>query len=310
MKTHKKTISKTLHPNNVHNHGYDFPALIGAYPALASHVSQNQHGNESINFANPESVKALNSALLAYHYNIQGWDIPKGYLCPPIPGRVDYIHYIADLLHAHDKPIKLIDIGTGANGIYALLASQVYGWQCTATDIDAQALENVTQIINQNPNIKHTIDVRLQNNKNKIFKGVVHQDELYDISVCNPPFHASLLEAQNSNREKVNNLALNRHKKRNTHKTHLNFSGQNTELWCEGGERQFLRTMMDESKHISEQCRWFTSLVSKSEHLPDMKKHLFKLEATKIKTIEMQQGNKITRILAWSFVPTTHTNHT
>jgi len=59
--------------------------------------------------------------------------------------------------------------------------------------------------------------------------------------------------------------------------------------------------MIKESKQFGGQCRWFTSLISKSEHVKPAIKLLHKLEATDIKEIEMKQGNKITRILAWTF---------
>ena len=60
----------------------------------------NQFGDESVDFANPAAVKALNRALLRQDYGLDYWDIPAGYLCPPIPGRADYVHYLADLLAA------------------------------------------------------------------------------------------------------------------------------------------------------------------------------------------------------------------
>jgi 23S rRNA (adenine1618-N6)-methyltransferase len=59
--------------------------------------------------------------------------------------------------------------------------------------------------------------------------------------------------------------------------------------------------MMKESTIFAQQCRWFTTLVSKSENLKPSIKLLRKLDATEIKEIEMKQGNKITRILAWTF---------
>jgi 23S rRNA (adenine1618-N6)-methyltransferase len=59
-------------------------------------VSINEHSIETIDFSDPEAVKSLNQALLISYYDIQmGY---SHYLCPPIPGRADYIHYIADLL--------------------------------------------------------------------------------------------------------------------------------------------------------------------------------------------------------------------
>lgn len=299
---------KTLHPNNEHKHGYDFPALITTAPELAKHVIINKHNNQTISFSDPLAVKALNAALLKHHYHIHGWDIPDGFLCPPIPGRIDYIHYIADLLNEGDSnnTTKMLDIGTGANGIYALLAAQVYGWDCVATDIDPKALENLTEVLSKNPSFNCRIDLRLQANKKKIFAGMIKENEQYDVSVCNPPFHGSLQEALKINQQKRDNLAANRKKKvfrkSRQDSTALNFGGKGAELWCEGGEQQFLQTMMNESVDYANQCRWFTSLVSKIENLTPAKAYLKALNARKVKVIDMKQGNKITRILAWSFI--------
>ncbi len=310
-----QNAGKGLHPNNLHNHGYDFPALIKSHQALDKYVTTNKYHNESIDFANPIAVKTLNCALLKHHYGIVEWDIPDGYLCPPIPGRVDYIHYIADLLktshsgqHSVFKHsnVKLLDIGTGANGIYSLLASQVYGWQCTASDIDILSLDNVAKIMAKNPALNNRLQLRFQHQKSHIFEGIIQQGDYFDISVCNPPFHASLEEALTSSQQKRDNLAINR--KRNTinatgqNASISNFGGQKAELWCKGGESNFLRTMIKESKTFANQCHWFTSLISKSDNVQPAMKLLRKLEATDIQEIEMKQGNKITRILAWTFV--------
>jgi 23S rRNA (adenine1618-N6)-methyltransferase len=89
---------KGLHPRNSHQAGYDFPALITSTPVLSNYVKTNEHDNLSIDFANRLAVNALNTALLKHHYNIVNWRIPQGALCPPILGRADYIHHIAELL--------------------------------------------------------------------------------------------------------------------------------------------------------------------------------------------------------------------
>lgn len=310
-----KPIGKALHPKNLHNHGYDFPVLIKSHQALSTHVKTNKYNNESIDFSDPLAVKALNCALLKHHYGIVEWDIPEGFLCPPIPGRVDYIHYIAELLEAshvgqntafNHPSIKLLDIGTGANGIYSLLACQVYGWHCTASDIDPLSLDNVANIIDKNAALKNRLQLRLQHQKNHIFEGIIQAGDYFDVSVCNPPFHASLEEALKTSQKKRDNLAINRNESsiniaRKTTSV-ANFGGQQAELWCNGGERQFLRTMIKESKHFANQCRWFTCLISKSDNVKPAIKLLGKLEAVDIKQIEMKQGNKITRILAWTFL--------
>lgn len=313
-------VGKDLHPNNLHNYGYDFPALIKSHPALNGHVKTNKYHRESIDFSDPTAVKTLNCALLNHHYGIDEWDIPEGFLCPPIPGRVDYIHYVAELINVNrsgkntqlkNTSIKLLDIGTGANGIYSLLACQVYGWHCTASDIDPLSLENVANIVSKNPALDNRLQLRLQHEKSHVFEGVIQPGEYFDVSVCNPPFHASLKEALKGSQRKLDNLALNRNKA-STHKTSinktrrdsptLNFGGQKAELWCKGGESKFLRIMIKESKEFGRQCRWFTTLISKNENVKPARKLLRKLEASNIKEIEMKQGNKITRILAWTFV--------
>jgi len=302
-------VSKTLHPRNAHNNGYDFSALVLAHPSLKKHVKPNKYGNESIDFAEPASVKALNCALLKHHYGVEAWNVPEGYLCPPIPGRVDYIHYVADLLESNgivasdSRVVKMIDVGCGANGVYSLLAAQVYGWHCTGSEIDTAALKNLATVLESNPALKALIDLRLQRDKRKIFEGVIKPGERFDLSVCNPPFHASQKEAMKSNLRKVNSLAHNRGEKAVAKaKPTLNFGGQKNELWCEGGEYGFLQHMINESSQFAKQCRWFTTLVSKSENVVPAKNLMHSVGARQVLEVEMEQGNKTTRIVAWSFV--------
>jgi len=87
-----------LHPRNRHHQRYDLPALCQAHPELQGFITLNPVGEQTIDFANPLAVKALNKALLAHFYAVKHWDIPDGFLCPPVPGRADYIHHLADLL--------------------------------------------------------------------------------------------------------------------------------------------------------------------------------------------------------------------
>lgn len=315
-KSNAMSGSKSLHPRNIHNQGYDFPALVKNYPPLAPYVKPNAHGNLSIDFADPLAVKFLNAALLKHHYGIAGWDIPEGALCPPIPGRADYIHYVADLpgLREPASSVRLLDIGTGANGIYPLLACKIHGWQCVGSDINAQSLENVAAIITNNADLKERFTLRQQIDKNCMFQGIIQPGEFFDVTVCNPPFHASLEEALKGSQRKLDNLARNRGEDvARTNKSSdansssansptLNFGGMEAELWCNGGEQLFLKKMIQESKLFANQCRWFTSLVSKAENVKPAKKLIQKAGALDVRELEMVQGNKITRILAWAFL--------
>lgn len=149
-------VRKGLHPKNLHNQGYDFPALVKSHPALAPYVKPNAYGDLTIDFSDPLAVKTLNAELLKRYYNIVDWDIPEGALCPPIPGRADYIHCMADLvgLGHEQRSIKLLDIGTGANGIYPLLACQIYGWQCVGRTLTLSRLRTSPRLSPTTPRSK------------------------------------------------------------------------------------------------------------------------------------------------------------
>lgn len=294
----EKTI---LHPRNKHRSNYDFIALTKSLPALKSYVAINKYGNESIDFSDPAAVKTLNKALLSHFYNITNWDIPEGYLCPPIPGRADYIHYLADLLEEEEpllkrKNIKVLDIGIGANCVYPIIGHQEYGWTFVGTDIDPIAVKAAKAIVAANPDLSSHVEVRHQPSKNQIFQGIIKPGDSFTISMCNPPFHSSAEEANAGSKRKLQNLGKHKGKE-----TTLNFGGQAAELWTEGGEITFIRKMIDESKVVASQCKWFSSLVSKSANLPFIYAALDRAGVTYYNTIDMAQGQKISRFVVWTF---------
>ena len=295
---------ENLHPRNAHRQGYDFKQLIKATPALRPFVKLNEYEVESINFSDPEAVKMLNRSLLKQFYGIDEWDIPEGYLCPPIPGRADYIHYIADLLSETNngevptgKKMKILDIGTGANCIYPIIGSSVYDWQFVGTDIDPIAIRAARDIVGANKKLKDHILLRPQANKHNIFKGIILQDEGFDATICNPPFHASALEAQKATINKWSKLKAD-----GQPQTTLNFGGQKKELWYPGGEAAFIKLMIEQSVLVGKQCLWFTTLVSKKDTLPGVYRALKKAAAVDVRTISMSQGQKVSRIVAWTFL--------
>lgn len=304
MKNKISTEKTTLHPRNPNRFRYDFEKLIPLFPKLNEFVFRNEHDVESIDFANPDAVKALNKALLISEYDIQNWDIPKNYLCPPIPGRADYIHYIADLLaNSNDGVIPEgenvvgLDIGIGANCIYPIIGNHAYNWSFVGTDIDENAIQNCKKIISENPKLIDFISLQLQVEPRFIFKSIILPEDKFAFTICNPPFHSSQEEATKASIRKINNLENTR-----TKNPILNFGGQNTELWCEGGEFAFITQMIFESVKYPLQCFWFTTLVSKKDNLKSLYKTLNKVGAVEIKTIEMAQGQKTSRFLAWTFL--------
>ena len=80
-----------------------------------------------------------------------------------------------------------------------------------------------------------------------------------------------------------------------------NFGGIDAELWCEGGEKDFIKKMITESFDIKHQCTWFTTLVSNSENLNEFSLVLESFKCKEVRIIKMHQGKKIAHILAWSF---------
>lgn len=299
LKNRNTSISANskLHPRSKHHGRYDFNILIEKSPELKAFVNVNKYGDLSVDFFNPEAVKALNKALLKHHYNLDYWEIPKQFLCPPIPGRADYIHYIADLIKdsSFNSSIKGLDLGTGANCIYPLIGNKTYGWQFIASDIDEDAVKCAKEIVSKN-RLENTIELRLQENKALKLKGILKPDEVIDFVICNPPFHASAEDAKKASMRKLKNL-----KGKDTKKLVLNFSGQHNELWCKGGEVRFIKDLIFESRHFSKQCKWFTTLVSRASNLEKIYTHLDTVEANKVETIEMGQGQKTSRIVAWSY---------
>lgn len=289
-----------LHPRNRHRSRYDMKALCLSCPELQGFIVQTPAGEPSVNFADPLAVKTLNKALLAHFYGVTHWDIPDGFLCPPVPGRADYVHHLADLLaDDHDgvvpKQATVLDIGTGANLIYPLIGAHEYQWRFTGSEIGDEAFASAQAIINANPGLSRAIRLRRQKDAAAIFTGIIHKNEQYDATLCNPPFHDSAASARAGSERKRRNLGQ-------AEDGALNFGGQQQELWCEGGEVAFILRMIAESKGFGRQVKWFTSLVSRGDNLPPLYRALTDVGAVKVVKKEMAQGQKQSRFVAWSFM--------
>ena len=298
----KKVLQdKKLHPRNKHQGLYDFEKLVQVVPALQQFVVKNPKGENTIDFSNADAVYLLNKALLFSEYNLSYWETPKGYLCPPIPSRADYVHYVADLISedlgelAKGSDICVLDIGVGANLIYPIIGVMEYDWTFVGTDTEMDSLRNAHQLVKENPYLKTNVQLRWQENKQFIFKNVVERKDYFDAVVCNPPFFKSKEEALGQNARKVKNLGLK------GDKNQQNFAGQSNELWCDGGELKFITAMMYESDKIKNQVNWFTALVSNKDHLVNLQNTLKKIGAKRTRVVPMAQGNKQSRFIAWSF---------
>ncbi|CAJ0998834.1 23S rRNA (adenine(1618)-N(6))-methyltransferase RlmF [Sodalis praecaptivus] len=323
------TAEKTsLHPRNRHRGRYDFAALVAACPPLAPFVRPTPGGTPSVDFASPAAVTLLNRALLLHHYGLRHWDIPTGFLCPPVPGRADYLHHLADLLAAGNggsiprgRRVMLLDIGVGANCIYPIIGHHEYGWRFTGSDIDPPSLRWARHLADMNPSLAGALRLRRQSQPAAIFDGIIGAAERFDATLCNPPFHASAREAEASTRRKQIQLARSTQRRREstlgagnrggaagdgfpvrqTDVAAANFGGRHNELWCPGGELAFVRRMVAESVTYARHCLWFTTLLSKSSSLAPLYRAIEQAGASAVRTVQMGQEQKISRFVAWSF---------
>ena len=310
----EKRAAAGLHKNNRHHGRYDFDVLVNVVPALKAVMTKNPNGEDTISFSDPLSVKLLNKALLMSEYGVEFWDIPEGFLCPPIPGRADYIHWLSEHLNRDlAKPgakikVRALDVGVGANCIYPIIGASQYHWNWVGSEIDASAIEAARHIVDNNPSLAKKIDIRQQANPDTIFEGVIHPGDFFVVTTCNPPFHKSLEEAKQGSERKVKNLGQNRQQRgsnaASVETSALNFGGQKAELWCPGGEAAFVAKMAQESERFSKQVIWFSTLLSKKDNIRPLTKKLAQLGATEIVIQEMAQGQKKSRFVAWSFMST------
>ncbi|MBT7611237.1 MAG: 23S rRNA (adenine(1618)-N(6))-methyltransferase RlmF [Bacteriovoracaceae bacterium] len=309
-----KKVKSGLHTRNHHKERYDFTQLVAASPALSSFVKKNRYKDLSIDFSNPEAVLELNKSLLAYFYKVENWKIPSGYLCPPIPGRADTIHYLADLLSRSNggkipegRHLRGLDIGVGANCIYPILGTRLYGWEFLGIDIDRNSIKAAKALVKSNPLLRGRIKLQFQKNPRNIFNETLPAKELFDFTICNPPFHSSAKDAAKGTEEKVKSLEkskapLDQKRLTDADKKVTNFGGKNSELWCPGGEAAFIKRMIKQSVGVGKNIFWFTTLVSKKENLPRIYEKLKEVNALDVQTIEMSQGNKRSRLVAWTFL--------
>jgi len=283
-----------MHDNNPHKHGYDLQLLAQTHPALEPFFITKEDGHISIDFSDATAVLALNAALLKQHYSVDNYSLPAGYLSPPVPSRVDYILHIADLIGEKNK--TGLDIGTGANMIYPILGASLYNWKMVGSEVDedsyafAKALKE--QLSLPKSCKKSQLDLRLQSDRGSILKNIIKPNELYDFTMCNPPFYGSADEAFKANRRKNTQLGNQSNQR--------NFEGKSHELWCNGGEALFAKRLIKESVHFKKQVGWFTCLISRKENLPKLEKQLKKLGATH-QVVRMNSGQKKSRFIAWTF---------
>ena len=290
-----------MHKENPYIERYDFKSLTKHYSTLQKHVILNPAREQTIDFSVSRSVFELNKALLLADFKLEDYNLPIGYLIPPIPGRLDYLLHLQDFLSEKfnidtNSKVKGLDIGAGANGIYCILGAQHFNYTMVGAECDFKAVKIARANIKDTQTLQDKVEIRHQADKGCLFKNIIQSNEQFDFTVCNPPFHASKEDALKGSLKKINNLGTTTNRQEHL----LNFEGQANELWCNGGETLFIKRLIKESILFKDQVKVFSCLVSKSDNLPKIEKQLKKAKAN-FEVINMAQGQKKSRIVLWWF---------
>ncbi|KAK9129488.1 hypothetical protein Sjap_009975 [Stephania japonica] len=258
----------TIHPRNRYSEKPpDFRVLASIYPSFEHFVFYSNDGRPRIDWTDFNATRELTRVLLHHDHGLQWW-IPDGQLCPTVPNRLNYIHWIEDLLASNVVPkcngggdkVRGFDIGTGVNCIYPLLGSSLLGWSFVGSDVTDVAVEWAERNVGSNPHLSDLIEIRRagsaciscsadgksssggrdSESKNGyygplVLDGVVKDGEHFDFCMCNPPFFENMDEA-----------GLN---------PKTSCGGTSEEMVCPGGEKAFITRIIEDSVVLKQSFR-------------------------------------------------------
>ncbi|XP_060929085.1 RNA N6-adenosine-methyltransferase mettl16 [Limanda limanda] len=283
-------LNKSMHPRNRYkDRPPDFSYLASKYPDFQQHVHTSLTGRPVVNFKEPEAVRALTCTLLKEDFGLT-IEIPLERLIPTVPLRLNYIHWVEDLIDGQKQPRRGIDIGTGASCIYPLLGATMNGWYFLATEVDDICFDYATKNVEQN-NMSDLIKVVKVPQKTLLMDALKEETEIiYDFCMCNPPFFANQLEAQ----------GVNSRNSRRPPPSSVNTGGV-TEIMAEGGELEFVKRIIHDSLQLKKRLRWYSCMLGKKCSLAPLKEELRKQGVPKVTHTEFCQGRTMRWALAWSF---------
>ncbi|CAO2644162.1 RNA N6-adenosine-methyltransferase METTL16 [Lemmus lemmus] len=283
-------LSKSMHARNRYkDKPPDFAYLASKYPDFKQHIQINLNGRVSLNFKDPEAVRALTCTLLREDFGLS-IDIPLERLIPTVPLRLNYIHWVEDLIGHQDSDKSTLRRGTGASCIYPLLGATLNGWYFLATEVDDMCFNYAKKNVEQN-NLSDLIKVVKVPQKTLLMDALKEESEIiYDFCMCNPPFFANELEAQ----------GVNSRNSRRPPPSSVNTGGI-TEIMAEGGELEFVKRIIHDSLQLKKRLRWYSCMLGKKCSLAPLKEELRIQGVRKVTFTEFCQGRTMRWALAWSF---------
>ena len=150
----KKNNDKMHERNRYRERPPNFAKLAASRPALRAHLVGGGR-RPTLNWKAPGASIELTKALLEEDFGLR-WSMPEDRLCPTIPQKLNYLHWIEDLLalggtqqSAFERGVDTesrdwvrgVDIGTGASCIYPLLGAAMHpNWTFDALELDPRSL--------------------------------------------------------------------------------------------------------------------------------------------------------------------------
>ncbi|KAG7641519.1 unnamed protein product [Arabidopsis thaliana] len=307
----------------------DFASLASLYPSFKPFVFFSG-SRARIDWTDYNATRELTRVLLLHDHGVNWW-IPDGQLCPTVPNRSNYIHWINDLLSSgiiqslggDGSKVKGFDIGTGANCIYPLLGASLFGWSFVGSDFTVVALEWAEKNVQSNPHFSDLIEIRdskvppqcssvpeVENTESE--KTI--QEEAEISATVKSDYHdnksfiepAVLLGVVKENEtfdfcmsnppffETFEEAGLN---------PKTSCGGTPEEMVCNGGEQAFVSRIIEDSAVLRQRFRWYTSMLGKKANLKLLISKLWEVGVTIVKTTEFVQGQTSRWGLAWSFMP-------
>ncbi|KAF9822652.1 hypothetical protein SFRURICE_012431 [Spodoptera frugiperda] len=281
-------LNKYMHPRNIYKTPPDFGKLSILYPEFAAISKSDVTGKIGIDFKDPHALRVLTKCLLKSDFNLEV-DIPADRLVPTLPLRLNYILWIEDLMEAIQRKenIRGLDIGTGACAIYPLLAAVKNKWNFVGTESDTESFTKAEENVQKN-SLQEFIKLTKNSTKSIISHLFTNDDkEQFDFCMCNPPFYSNLQE-----------LCESRSPARLPPKN--GFTGSPQELITEGGELEFCRQIVRESKQYRDKILIFTTMVGHKYNLSVLLEDL-KSEGITHTHTEFCQGRVTRWGLAWTY---------
>lgn len=214
-----------------------------------------------MDFKDEDSLRVLAKTLLKNDFDLDV-NIPRGYLVPTIPLRLNYILWLEDIFQAfgsqeEKSELHGIDIGTGATCIYPLMAAKKNKWRMIGTDNDEESVkiakENVTtNALDELVTGKSLVNVIvlyclfffvvLKTEDKPLLGFVRDQENTYDFCMCNPPFFGvNELRKKTADDDSGPNNAP---------------TGKSSEISVEGGEEEFIGQIINESSELKTKIRY------------------------------------------------------